>query len=64
MNSHWNLVFVVHIVLEDEFTESFPRVIQLAANVNLMKIETLKKRLDKSRPMTTVTLRVPGDVVE
>ena len=29
-----------------------------------MKIETLKKRLDKNRPMTTVTLRMPEDVIE
>jgi hypothetical protein len=29
-----------------------------------MKIETLKKRLDKNRPMTTVTIRIPEDVVE
>jgi hypothetical protein len=29
-----------------------------------MKTETLKKRLDKNRPMTVVTLRIPEDVVE
>lgn len=29
-----------------------------------MKIEALKKRLDKNRPMTVVTLRMPEDVVE
>jgi hypothetical protein len=29
-----------------------------------MKIETLKQRLDKNRPMTTVTLRMPEDVIE
>ncbi|MBD2392390.1 MULTISPECIES: hypothetical protein [Aphanizomenon] len=29
-----------------------------------MKIETLKQRLDKNRPMITVTLRMPEDVVE
>ncbi|MDZ7957219.1 MAG: hypothetical protein RMY34_04840 [Aulosira sp. DedQUE10] len=29
-----------------------------------MKIETLKQRLDKNRPMTAVTLRMPEDVVE
>ncbi len=29
-----------------------------------MKIETLKKRLDKNRPMTMVTIRMPEDVVE
>ena len=29
-----------------------------------MKIETLKQRLDKNRPMITVTLRIPEDVVE
>jgi hypothetical protein len=29
-----------------------------------MKTETLKKRLDKNRPMTTVTIRIPEDVVD
>jgi hypothetical protein len=29
-----------------------------------MKIEALKKRLDRSRPMTSVTIRMPEDVVE
>jgi hypothetical protein len=29
-----------------------------------MKVETLKQRLDKNRPMTTVTLRMPEDVIE
>lgn len=29
-----------------------------------MKIEDLKKRLDKNRPMTTVTIRIPEDVIE
>ncbi len=28
-----------------------------------MKIESLKKRLDRDRPMTSVTIRMPGDVV-
>ncbi|NJN85194.1 MAG: hypothetical protein HC881_01260 [Leptolyngbyaceae cyanobacterium SL_7_1] len=29
-----------------------------------MKIETLKQRLDKNRPMTTITIRIPEDVIE
>lgn len=29
-----------------------------------MKIEALKKRLDKNRSMTTVTIRMPEDVIE
>ena len=29
-----------------------------------MKIEKLKKRLDRNRPMTAVTLRMPEDVVD
>ncbi|PJF38136.1 MAG: hypothetical protein CUN55_18540 [Phototrophicales bacterium] len=29
-----------------------------------MKIKTLKKRLDKNRPMTTITMRIPEDVIE
>ena len=29
-----------------------------------MKTEALKKRLDRNRPMTTVTIRIPEDVIE
>jgi hypothetical protein len=29
-----------------------------------MKIETLKVRLDRNRPMTSITIRMPEDVVE
>lgn len=29
-----------------------------------MKIETLKKRLNKNRPQITVTLQIPEDVIE
>jgi len=29
-----------------------------------MKIEKLKKRMDRDRPMTSVTLRMPQDVIE
>jgi hypothetical protein len=29
-----------------------------------MKIETLKQRLKKDRPMKTITIRIPEDVVE
>jgi hypothetical protein len=29
-----------------------------------MKVEALKKRLDRNRPMTTITIRIPGDVIE
>ena len=29
-----------------------------------MKLEALKQRLDRNRPMTSVTIRMPEDVVE
>jgi hypothetical protein len=29
-----------------------------------MKVEALKKRLDRNRPMSSVTIRMPEDVVE
>lgn len=29
-----------------------------------MKTEVLKKRLEKNRPMTTITIRIPEDVIE
>ena len=33
-------------------------------NVTTMKLEQLKKRLDKQRPMTTISMRFPVDVLE
>lgn len=42
----------------------FPPVKQPDKNVITMKIETLKQRLKKDRPMKSVTLRIPEDVVE
>ena len=29
-----------------------------------MKVEALKKRLARNRPMTTITIRIPEDVIE
>jgi hypothetical protein len=29
-----------------------------------MKIEALKKRLDRNRPMSTITIRIPEDVID
>lgn len=37
---------------------------RLDAKDKNMKIEKLKQRLDRNRPMTTVTLRMPEDVIE
>src|SRR5262249_28386068 len=33
-------------------------------NVTIMKLEQLKKRLDKQRPMTTISMRFPVDVLD
>lgn len=30
----------------------------------IMKVEALKKRLERNRPMTTITIRIPEDVIE
>ena len=35
-----------------------------AVRNSMMKIENLKKRIDRNRPMTSVTLRMPEDVVD
>jgi hypothetical protein len=32
--------------------------------MNIMKTEALKKRLDRNRPMATVTIRIPEDVID
>jgi hypothetical protein len=37
---------------------------QRATTDSFMKIENLKKRIDRDRPMTSVTLRMPEDVVD
>jgi Uncharacterized protein conserved in bacteria len=60
MDTRYNLLFVVHIGT----SASFPPVRQRRKSAKTMKIERLKKRLRKDRPMISVTLRVPEDVVE
>ena len=33
-------------------------------NVNTMKVETLKKRLNRNRLMTSIAIRIPEDAIE
>lgn len=33
-------------------------------NVNTMKVETLKKRLNRNRTMTSIAIRMPEDAIE
>ena len=33
-------------------------------NVNTMKVETLKKRLNRNRTMTSIAIRIPEDAIE
>jgi uncharacterized DUF497 family protein len=42
----------------------FQHVKQHARREQNMKIENLKQRLDRNRPMSSVTIRIPEDVVE
>jgi len=44
--------------------ESSPPEKLRKASANSMKAETLKKRLDRDRPMSSVTIRMPADVVQ
>jgi len=45
-------------------SELSPPVALPLVSAGSMKAETLRKRLDKNRPMTSVTLRMPEDVLE
>jgi predicted DNA binding CopG/RHH family protein len=42
----------------------FQHVKQLVRREQSMKIEALKQRLNRNRPMTSVTIRMPEDVIE
>ena len=42
----------------------FQHAKQLVRRKQTMKVESLKQRLDRNRPMTSVTIRMPEDVVE
>lgn len=37
---------------------------QTEVNAKHMKVEVLKRRLDKNRPMTSITIRMPEDVID
>jgi predicted DNA binding CopG/RHH family protein len=63
------LISYIHFI----YSESYERVfrpqrhyffLELARRDYSMKMETLNKRLDRNRPMTSVTIRMPEDVIE
>jgi hypothetical protein len=53
-----------HSRLRTTVSESSPPGALPLVSAGFMKAETLRKRLDKNRPMTSVTLRMPEDVLE
>jgi uncharacterized DUF497 family protein len=64
MDKRWNLLFVVHLLLEEDKVRIISARKATRAKDSFMKIERLKNRFDRNRPMTMVTLRMPEDVVE
>lgn len=65
LDRRWNLLYVVYIERENDMIRIISaRTTRHVRNVNIMKAEALKKRLDKNRPMTTITIRIPEDVIE
>jgi hypothetical protein len=52
----------------EKFLEASDRIYQLvkqhARSENIIKAESLKKRLDKNRPMASIIIRIPEDVIE
>ncbi len=61
-----NVTFKTSSTLSVKTTSSglFRLVKRHVRNENIMKVEALKKRLDKNRPMTSITIRIPEDVIE
>ncbi len=64
LDTRWNLLFVVHIELEEDAIRLISARRATGRNVTTMKLEQLRKRLDKQRPMTTISMRFPVDVLE
>jgi uncharacterized DUF497 family protein len=64
MDMRWNLLFVVHIELGTMPSASSRLGRRRGGSGHTMKLEHLKKRLDRNRPMTTVSIRFPVDVIE
>lgn len=64
LDRRWNLLYVVYIERKNDIFGSFQLVKLHVRSENIMKAEALKKRLDKNRPMTTITIRIPEDVIE
>lgn len=64
LDARWHLLYVVHI----EQAEDSIRIISAREATRKeradMKLEALKQRLDRNRPMTSVTIRMPEDVIE
>lgn len=64
LDRRWNLLYVVYIEREDDMIRIISARKQLVWSVQNMKVETLKKRLDQNRPMTSITIRIPEDVID
>jgi uncharacterized DUF497 family protein len=70
MDTRWHLLFVVHMELEEDAIrlisarKATQRAKRPGRNVTTMKLEQLRKRLDKQRPMTTISMRFPVDVLD
>jgi uncharacterized DUF497 family protein len=64
LDARWNLLYVVHIEQEEGCIRIAQHVKPLVRREQSMKVEALKKRLDRNRPMTSITIRIPEDVVE
>lgn len=64
LDKRWRLLYVVYIEREMTSFGLSQLVKRHVRSVNTMKVEALKKRLDRNRPMTTITIRIPEDVIE
>ena len=64
MDRRWRLLFVVHIEIGEDAIRIISARMQRLKNGELMKIEQMRERLKKDRPMRTISMRIPQDVVE
>jgi hypothetical protein len=66
LTEDWTLLFVVHVVRERASFASFRLGEEHAPNGGCMKTmaERIKRRLRRDRPMTTISIRIPEDVIE
>jgi uncharacterized DUF497 family protein len=64
MTTHWQVLYVIHTIRFGDRFRIFSAREATPAKGNAMKASELKNRLQKDRPMISISMRIPEDVID